>query len=166
MAHAPFTYPFCYTPAPDIVAAAQRLIRFLDSLPLPNGNYSNCFDLQDGSRGQENRSHPWLRKWEGPADAVSGRDERVARSFPAPCYHPDDFGPRGSQQLRLLREGKMLGVLKVVDNEGEEGYLYAFSGTVGGRATLPGFVPPVFDLTDPDGYFRKREAEISAMRPK
>ena len=59
----------------------------------------------------------------------------------------------------------MLGVLKVVDNEGEEGYLYAFSGTVGGRATLPGFVPPVFDLTDPDGYFRKREAEISAMAP-
>jgi tRNA pseudouridine32 synthase/23S rRNA pseudouridine746 synthase len=165
MARAPFTYPFCYTPAPDIVAAAQRLIRFLDSLNLPNGNYSDCFDLQDGSRGLENRSHPWLRKWEGPADAVSGRDERVARSFPAPCYHPNDFGPHGSLQLRLLKEGKMLGVLKVADKKGEEGYLYAFSGTVGGRATLPGFVPPIFDLTDPDGYFRKREAEISAMAP-
>ena len=57
----------------------------------------------------------------------------------------------------------MLGVLKVEDVEGKEGYLYAFSGTVGGRATLPGFVPPIYDLTQPDGYFRRREAEISAM---
>ena len=59
----------------------------------------------------------------------------------------------------------MLGVLKVEDKEGTEGYLYAFSGTVGGRATLPGFVPPIFDLTAPEGYFRQREAEISAMPP-
>ena len=57
----------------------------------------------------------------------------------------------------------MLGVLKVADEEGREDYLYAFSGTVGGRATLPGFVPPIYDLTAPEGYFRQREAEISAM---
>ena len=57
----------------------------------------------------------------------------------------------------------MLGVLKVEDEEGREDYLYAFSGTVGGRATLPGFVPPIYDLTAPEGYFRQREAEISAM---
>ena len=57
----------------------------------------------------------------------------------------------------------MLGVLKVMDEMGREDFLYAFSGTVGGRATLPGFVPPIYDLTAPDGYFRRREAEISAM---
>ena len=57
----------------------------------------------------------------------------------------------------------MLGVLKVEDEQGREDFLYAFSGTVGGRATLPGFVPPIYDLTAPDGYFRQREAEISAM---
>ena len=57
----------------------------------------------------------------------------------------------------------MLGVLKVEDEEGREDYLYAFSGTVGGQATLPGFVPPIYDLTAPEGYFRQREAEISAM---
>ena len=170
MARAPFTYPFCYTPAPDIVDAARRLISYLDSLDSvqPNGDY---LDLPDGSRGLENRSHPWLRKWEGPADAVSGRDERVARSFPGPCSRPDDKGigsfdsPGGNLQLRLLKEGKMLGVMKVEDVEGTEEYLYAFSGTVGGRATLPGFVPPIFDLTAPEGYFRQREAEISAMPP-
>ena len=30
MARAPFTYPFCYTPAPDIVAAAERIITSLN----------------------------------------------------------------------------------------------------------------------------------------
>lgn len=40
-------------------------------------------------------------------------------------------------------EGKMLGVLLV---EGAEP-LYAFSGLAGGRAVLPGFVPPIFDWT-------------------
>lgn len=59
----------------------------------------------------------------------------------------------------------MMGVLKVEDEAGAVRYLYAFSGTVGGRATLPGFVPPIYDLTAPDGYFRQREAEISAMPP-
>ena len=57
----------------------------------------------------------------------------------------------------------MLGVLEVEDEDGAIGFLYAFSGTVGGRARVPGFVPPIFDLTEPEGYFRRREAEISAM---
>ena len=96
MARAPFTYPFCYTPAPDIVAAAERIITSLN-------------------------------------------------------------------ESKEIKEGKMLGVLKVEDEEGKEDYQYAFSGTVGGRATLPGFVPPIYDLTAPEGYFRRREAEISAM---
>ena len=58
----------------------------------------------------------------------------------------------------LFREGKMMGVL-----ETDRGFLYAFSGLAGGRADVEGFVPPIFDLTPPDGYFRRREAEISAM---
>lgn len=57
----------------------------------------------------------------------------------------------------------MLGVLKVEDQDGTVEFLYAFSGTVAGRAVLPGFVPPIYDLTVPEGYFRRREAEISGM---
>ena len=82
------------------------------------------------------------------------------------CYVPHPLVVEAANELiaRLdaegspLSEGKMLGVL-ITDG----GPLYAFSGTVGGSATLPGFVPPIFDLTDPAGYFRRREAEISAM---
>ena len=148
MARAPFTYPFCYTPAPDIVAAARRLITFLDSLQ-PNG-----------SGGPENfalRAHPPQPDgWVPPVHEATG-----GHGFPAPTADSAEV----QLQLRLLKEGKMLGVLKVEDKDGTEGYLYAFSGTVGGRATLPGFVPPIYDLTAPEGYFRQREAEISAMPP-
>ena len=58
----------------------------------------------------------------------------------------------------VFRDGKMMGVLQT-----DRGYLYAFSGLAGGRAMIDGFVPPVFDFTDPSGHFRTREAEISAM---
>ena len=56
----------------------------------------------------------------------------------------------------LFSEGKMMGVL-ITDN----GPLYAFSGLAGGKSVVPGFVPPIYDLTR--GYFKQREAEISAM---
>lgn len=59
----------------------------------------------------------------------------------------------------LFAEGKMMGVLIV---EGGEP-LYAFSGLAGGRASVEGFVPPIFDFTDPSGYFREEEARISAL---
>lgn len=60
-------------------------------------------------------------------------------------------------------EGKMLGVLVVVDSAGQLGYLSAFSGNVSGRSNIDGFVPPIFDLLDPSGHFKTMEAEITAL---
>ena len=60
-------------------------------------------------------------------------------------------------------EGKMLGVLVVSNASGQIGYLAAFSGNVSGHSHLEGFVPPIFDLLDPSGYFKIKEAEITAM---
>ena len=190
MAREPFTYPFCYTPAPDIVAAAQRLISALDGgiSPEPPAALESLSDFRfakvpgpgrsadadfasleaipgnvpasaaQAATASENRSHPRLRKREGPASEGSGRG-------PA---QQDVFGgssPLREAEMAALKEGKMLGVLKVEDKDGGIDYLYGVSGTVGGRAVIPGFVPPIFDLTDPDGYFKRREAEISAMPP-
>ena len=59
---------------------------------------------------------------------------------------------------RIFSEGKMLGVLLT-----DSGVLNAFSGLAGGFSVLEDFVPPIFDYGVPDGYFRRREAEISAM---
>ncbi len=67
-----------------------------------------------------------------------------------------------SPELRAaFSEGKMLGVLIVKD-----GCLAAFSGSVGGRSHIEGFVPPIFDLLDPSGPFMTREAEITALNNK
>ena len=61
-------------------------------------------------------------------------------------------------------EGKMLGVLVCKDQEtGNLGYVAAFSGNVGGRSHIEGFVPPIFDLLAPDGYFKIRETEITQI---
>lgn len=63
-------------------------------------------------------------------------------------------------------KGKMFGVLVVRDKEGGLGYLAAFSGLFMGSNNVDGFVPPVFELQNPDGYFKREEAEISAINGK
>ena len=63
----------------------------------------------------------------------------------------------------LFAEGKMLGVLEVEKADGSTGFLYGFSGLAGGRNRIEGFVPPIFDLLDPDGHFKQEEARIVAL---
>ena len=60
-----------------------------------------------------------------------------------------------------LSHGKMFGVLLVQDAQGRVGYLAAFSGNLAGRNHHSFFVPPVYDLLQPDGFFKAGEAEIS-----
>ena len=43
------------------------------------------------------------------------------------------------------------------------GYLAAFSGNAGGKSLIDGFVPPIFDLGEPGGEYRRREAEITEI---
>ncbi len=63
---------------------------------------------------------------------------------------------------RELEEGKMLGVLIAKDSSGNSHTLYAFSGQLGcGGFFHNGFVGPVFDYLQPDGYFKTKEADIS-----
>lgn len=58
-----------------------------------------------------------------------------------------------------FEEGKMLGVLVCRPSC----YIAAFSGNVGGRSNIEGFVPPIYDLMAPDGYFKTSEAEITRI---
>jgi tRNA pseudouridine32 synthase/23S rRNA pseudouridine746 synthase len=62
-----------------------------------------------------------------------------------------------------IEEGKMLGALIVRDKEGRLGYLAGFSGNIGNRNLIEGFVPPIFDLLTPDGHFKKGEAELNSI---
>lgn len=65
-----------------------------------------------------------------------------------------------------LQLGKMFGVLIVQQTDGSCGYLAAFSGNLAGSNQHPFFVPPVYDLLQPDGFFRTEEANISAINRK
>ncbi|MBQ2491665.1 MAG: RNA pseudouridine synthase [Muribaculaceae bacterium] len=62
-----------------------------------------------------------------------------------------------------LHAGKMLGVLVVRDAEGQLGFLAAFSGNLAGAVQHSYFVPPVYDLLQPDGEFKRGEAAITAI---
>ena len=70
--------------------------------------------------------------------------------------------PEDLNFIRELETGKMLGVLIATDGEGHDRTLYAFSGQLGnGGFHYDGFVGPVFDYLHPDGYFKRKEADIS-----
>ena len=69
-----------------------------------------------------------------------------------------------------LASGKMFGVLivqtdnRITNNEENQiGYLAAFSGNLGGKNLHPYFVPPVYDLLQPEGFFKIEEEQISAI---
>jgi tRNA pseudouridine32 synthase/23S rRNA pseudouridine746 synthase len=72
-----------------------------------------------------------------------------------------DFGL--DRQERLGAIGKMFGVLVVQNSGGELGYLAAFSGKLGNSNEHKGFVPPVFDLLEAQGFFRREEQEIHQL---
>ena len=62
-----------------------------------------------------------------------------------------------------LQQGKMFGVLVVRSHQGTIGYLAAFSGNLAGSNHHSFFVPPVYDLLNPDGYFKEEEEQISLI---
>ena len=92
-------------------------------------------------------------------------------------YEPDALCLMAAEQVKGLvaqhetwreevAQGKMFGVLVVerpTHHGTELGYLAAFSGQLGGKATWEGFVPPVFDYLQPNGYFKIHEREISEI---
>jgi len=71
------------------------------------------------------------------------------------CEHPE-----WSDEIQA---GKMFGVLICENQQGELGFLSAYSGQIGGREDWSWFVPAVFDYLQPDGYFKQEEARITAI---
>lgn len=62
-----------------------------------------------------------------------------------------------------LRQGKMFGVLVVKEHNGQIGFLSAFSGNLAHSNQHDYFVPPIYDMLKPDGFFKEEEVEISAI---
>lgn len=67
-----------------------------------------------------------------------------------------------------LALGKMFGVLVVQtpQKDAKLGFLAAFSGNLGGRNLHSYFVPPVYDLLQPEGFFKIEEEQISGINTR
>ena len=108
-----------------------------------------------------------------PHPLVKEAAERVLSILESWRKEPDGSSLREVESS--FAEGKMLGVLVCRKMEHQDDntlcYLSAFSGTVRGAdgrvtATVDGFVPPIIDLTEENGYFKRKEAEISHINQR
>ncbi len=72
-----------------------------------------------------------------------------------------NFGLDETQQGLII--GKMFGVLVVQNQQGDLGYLWAFSGKLAESNQLPFFVPTVYDMLEHDGFFKKEEISINQL---
>lgn len=90
------------------------------------------------------------------------------------CYMPHPLSILAAKELQAyiasveiwrqeIAKGKMFGVLVVENQQGELGYLAAYSGILADRNDWEYFVPPVYDLLQPGSYFQVHEAEISQI---
>ncbi|MBD0822965.1 RluA family pseudouridine synthase [Aestuariibaculum marinum] len=67
------------------------------------------------------------------------------------------------QTMEGLVIGKMFGVMVVKNDEGRIGYLAAFSGKLSDNNYLEGFVPPIYNTLNIDGFYKKGEAELNVL---
>lgn len=62
--------------------------------------------------------------------------------------------------------GKMFGVLVVKNQEGQLGYLAAFSGKLADSNYINGFVPPIYDTLNQEGFYKQGEAILNQKNQK
>ncbi|MEC6813666.1 RluA family pseudouridine synthase [Photobacterium toruni] len=105
-----FTFPFCYTPHPLCILAAQELQQHIET------------------------QHQWQHNF-----GLNNDDDTI---------------------------GHMFGVLLVQNQQGELGYLSAFSGKVANQTHLPHFVPPVFDERNIDPTIKDQQTLVDIVTTK
>jgi len=115
-------------------------------------------------------------------DKIKGIDKPQAFTFPF-YYDTHPFAAMASELLQKYLEhqndfehnfglnnnqtgliiGKMFGVLVVENPSGEMGYLWAYSGKLGNENHHQYFVPPIFDMLQIDGFFKKEEQVLNQL---
>ena len=110
-----------------------------------------------------------------PFEKRAAATMELPRQFTCPfCYEPHPLALMAVERVQgyvasrndwadELGAGKMLGVLVARDRQRQLGYLAAFSGNLAGSVRHDYFVPPVYDLLDPQGEFKLGEAQITAI---
>ena len=140
-----FTYPFRYSPVPEVKEAASRVMAHIDASPRLREIFSEGKMLGVLTVAVD--------------DTVSGKVPAFRQSD-----NSNDTWPDGNLMHRLTAEGEShrlpdAGLLHRLPDG--TAYLMAFSGNVGGANLIDGFVPPIFDLLDPEGHFKAEEKRIT-----
>ena len=102
------------------------------------------------------------------------RPERFTYPF---CYTPHPLSLMAAKEVQeyiastdVWREeidkGKMFGVLVVENADGKLGFYAAYSGILTGRNDWSYFVPAIYDILQPDGYFKIHEETISGINKR
>jgi len=92
-------------------------------------------------------------------------------------YTPHPLCVKAARQLQIyldaqtrwqeeLAAGKMFGVLVVLTEQEDLGFVAAFSGNLDGSNQHEYFVPPIYDLLQPQGFFKVEEREISDINKR
>ncbi|MCU4156421.1 RluA family pseudouridine synthase [Carboxylicivirga sp. A043] len=101
--------------------------------------------------------------------------EELTSSLPDGFNNPFDYTPHplclfAKQQLErslpkpsTMEKGKMYGVLIVKNLSGQIGYLAAYSGNEKDLNSGFYFVPQVYDITNPSGFFRAEEQNLNEI---
>lgn len=71
-----------------------------------------------------------------------------------------------NQNKKGLKIGKMFGVMIVQSRDGDVGYIVAFSGKLAESNYLKGFVPPIFDTLNKDGFYKQSEEHVNNLTAK
>ncbi len=126
-----------------------------------------------GKKKKSVRPRPLLHHFHTPVADIP-LPERFTYPF---CYTPHPLCMAAAKEVQAylgrqgqwqeeLAQGKMFGVLVVQTEQGETGYLAAFSGILAGKNVHPFFVPPIYDLLQPQGFFKIEEEQISQINAR
>ncbi|WP_282015253.1 RluA family pseudouridine synthase [Marinifilum flexuosum] len=99
------------------------------------------------------------------------QDKELPKCFTNPFhYTPHPLSIQAAKQLQAElgtpnpeTKGKMYGVLIVKNKIGDLGFLAAYSGNDQPQVSQIPFVPQVFEVTNPYGFFRKGEAGLNML---
>ncbi|MDN3492978.1 RluA family pseudouridine synthase [Winogradskyella bathintestinalis] len=62
-----------------------------------------------------------------------------------------------------LKIGKMFGIMVVENSVGQLGYIAAYSGKLAESNYLKGFVPPIYDTLNKEGFYKQNEGRLNRL---
>lgn len=143
-----FTYPFHYTPHPVCVLAAEEVKEYIASRKewleeLAFGKMFGVLIVQKESKQEATKK------------------EAANESTNKEIINKENTNIGATANGVTINGATVNG--KNQNGENQIGYLAAFSGNLAGKNLHPYFVPPVYDLLQPEGFFKIEEEQISSI---